>query len=90
MFGVVPEGKFGTVWLLGTDEIFTHASRDFLRLSKEWLSEVSAPFESVGNLVDARNTVHIRWLEWLGFEFIGVQSEFGVEKRPFLEFIQNV
>jgi len=70
MFGVTPVPHipgFGTVWLLGTDLLFS-AKVPFLRQSNLWLGHCCRPFSSVGNWVDSRNTKHIKWLRWLGFE----------------------
>jgi hypothetical protein len=32
--------------------------------------------------------VHIRWLKWMGCTFIKRHSTYGVEQRPFLEFVR--
>lgn len=68
---VLPDNPIGNIWLLGTDAIERH-SRTFLRNSKPVLEEV---FNDTGalalsNSVHAKNLVHIRWLQWLGFTFI--------------------
>lgn len=68
IFGVVDLGATGAVWALGSDEVALF-KRTFLRESRAWLEKLGEGFEYVGNLIDARNTVHIRWLEWLGFTF---------------------
>lgn len=68
LFGVVPCGSFGSVWLLGTPVTFAEEKQEFLRQSRHWMQQLAAGFDHIGNCVDARNTVHIRWLEWLGFE----------------------
>lgn len=87
IFGVVGEESFGTVWLLGTDAIQL-IKRPFLRQSKAWLAHLEEGYELVGNVIDARNTLHIRWLHWLGFSFVREISRFGHEQRPFLEFVK--
>ena len=68
MFGAYyqPEHRYSTVWLLGTDELITH-KRKFLRYSKRWIHRINKVYGTIGNYVDERNTVHIRWLEWCGF-----------------------
>ncbi|MEQ1735863.1 MAG: hypothetical protein ABL886_05630 [Rhodoglobus sp.] len=81
MFGVVPlpsYERFGVVWLLGTDELFQHRGA-FLRQSRHYLDLLSRRFDAVGNAVHYQNSVHIRWLEWLGFTFLG-------RRGPFIEF----
>ena len=69
MFGVAPTATdgIGSVWLLGTPDLFT-IKVPFLRQSEMWLNHCSKPFSGVGNWVDSRNHLHIRWLRWLGFD----------------------
>lgn len=88
MFGAGPvQPDVGAVWLLGTDLILQNTTR-FLRESRFWLDQVSKPYGLMCNFVDARNTVHIRWIKWLGFTFINLHEKFGVEQRPFYEFVR--
>ena len=83
IFGVVPvEPGVGAVWLVGTDAI-THGRWSFLRESRQWL-------DLLFNYVDERNTVHLRWIEWLGFTFVARHTKYGYEQRPFLEFVRIV
>jgi hypothetical protein len=88
MFG---SGEFepgvGTVWLLGTKGI-EDISMYFLRESKYWLEHLHENYDLLFNYVDERNTVHIKWLKWLGFTFISRHEKFGVENRPFFEFVR--
>ena len=89
MFGAVPmEGEPATaaVWLLGTDDLL-EIKWQFLRESKRWLKEIHGPYALLWNYVDARNEVHIKWLQWMGFSFLCREEKFGVEGRPFYEFI---
>ena len=81
------EPGVGMVWLLGTDGIHD-ISRQFLRESKHWLEQLHDNYEMLFNYVDERNTVHIKWLKWLGFKFINRHEQFGVENRPFFEFVR--
>lgn len=70
MFGVHPEGDFGRVWLLGSDELCAPPlSRQFIRECRDFLAVMERPYNKTGNFIDQRNTVHIRWLKWLGYEF---------------------
>ena len=71
VFGVVPGsilGGIGLPWLVGTEGIQKHR-RFFLRGSKSFGQHWLETFDSLVNLVDARNTVAIRWLKWMGFQF---------------------
>ena len=88
IFGASPvEQGVGAVWLLGTDGILKNTTR-FLRESRFWLDQCARPYDILFNYVDARNTVHIKWIKWLGFTVINTHKEFGVEKRPFHEFVR--
>lgn len=40
------------------------------------------------NCVDQRNEVHINWLRWLGFKFVRIIPEYGIQKLPFIEFVR--
>lgn len=81
--GVVP----GIIWMLATTGIHDH-QMSFLRASRRWLDRWHEDFPLMGNCVDERNTVHIRWLRWLGFTFINRHPQYGHEQRPFLEFVR--
>lgn len=90
VFGAVPEPhdpRFGCVWMMGTDAITTHP-KTFLRHSKEYLEKVAEPFDLLWNCVDKRNTVHIRWLKWMGFTFLREIPQVGELRLPFLEFVK--
>ena len=64
-----PRGM-GAPWLLGTDGIGM-ARWAFLKHSRGWLEEISSDYDLLWNRVHSRNSVHIRWLKWLGFHFGG-------------------
>tara|TARA_R110002020_G_scaffold433917_1_gene644029 strand:+ start:319 stop:804 length:486 start_codon:yes stop_codon:yes gene_type:complete len=88
MFGARKVTKnVGCVWALGSDDLLK-AKVGFLRLSKSSLSLLHEDFPFLFNYVDARNTVHIRWIKWLGFKIINVHPKFGVAKIPFYEFVR--
>lgn len=63
----LPRG-IGAPWLLGTQGIID-ARWQFLRESRKWLDAVSDGYDLLENHVHSRNTIHVRWLKWLGFEF---------------------
>lgn len=89
IFGVCDTGEseptVGCIWLMGTDAIET-ISMAFLRGCKAHLPMQQASYEILTNFVDSRNTVHIRWLQWLGFSIIREENDYGAEKRTFYEF----
>ena len=87
--GVAPSPfeKAGVIWMCATDAIMKHQIA-FLRRSKDALDYLGADYDILHNCVDARNTVHMKWLKWMGFHFIKRHEAYGVEKRPFYEFIR--
>ena len=85
LFGTCPlTDNVGAIWLLGTNSIDDEPI-SFLRWSKKFLPFVLEPYDLVCNFVDARNTVHIKWLRWLGFSFLRRVNR-GPYQLPFYEF----
>lgn len=88
MFGVVPNGDVGVVWAVGTDGI-RKVRREVVLHTREWLKTLGANFQYLMNVVDSRNTTHIRWLRWAGAEF-HKRITHPVNGIEFLEFSINV
>jgi len=89
IYGVIPiEQHFvGAIWMLAATELLEH-SRQFLRESRAWIDTLQSCYPVLFNVVDARNTTHIRWLKWCGFTFIKLHEDYGPQHRPFYEFIR--
>jgi hypothetical protein len=90
MFGAVSLGdnpRLGVVWMLCSPKILKHRRR-FAKESRQWVDAMQQYYDLLWNVVDTRNTVHIRWLQWCGFTFIQRHEALGVEQRPFLEFVK--
>lgn len=86
ILSVVPWGsRLGFVSLSGTSAIEENRTA-FLRGSRDVLRHLDRTFETLGNVCDARNVVHHRWLKWLGFTFIAHHETFGAGKIPVYEF----
>jgi len=87
MFGhcVMEKGVSSTIWLLASTHLVPH-KWTFLRESRKWLDHIHAQSPLLYNVVDQRNVMHLRWIEWLGFRFIRVIPEYGFQKLPFVEF----
>lgn len=87
--GVAPSPfeNSGVVWMVATDAIMNHQTT-FLRNSKAAIQYLSDDYAVLFNCVDARNTVHMRWLKWMGFTFIKRHERYGHEQRPFYEFLR--
>lgn len=77
----------GSVWMLATDDLERCKMR-FLRNIRAGLDMWQRKYGLLHNYVDERNSVHINWLRWLGFTFIARHEHFGVELRPFIEFVR--
>jgi len=90
LFGASPiDDLAAAVWLLGTDALVRPPlGRQFLRESRGYLDRLHAYRPLLCNCVDERNTLHIRWLTWAGCTFINRHPHYGVEQRPFLEFVR--
>lgn len=94
----VPAGLFGcsktasegvgAVWLLATDVLPQHA-KEFLRQSKVGMELLHTHYPTLWNIVDTRNTVHLRWINWVGFTF-GPIRHIGHDRVPFLEFSRTI
>ena len=94
LFGTSSDGQesgVGMIWLLGSDELFDDRINkvSFLRNSEIWLEKLFEKYDLLFNVVDARNTLHIRWLKWLKFKFIADIPEFGFEGRTFRQFYKK-
>ena len=89
LFGVVPsyDPMVGGCWAVMTDEIRT-IRIEFLRKCGDVIEQLNEKWPILFNYVDARNELHIKWLRAMGFTFIKVHQEHGVEKRPFIEFVR--
>ena len=57
----------------------------FAREAKRFID--SRPEKLLYNVVDKRNTVHLKLLKFLGFKFIR-EIPFGPNQLPFIEFIK--
>lgn len=87
LFGVVPLtliGITGTPWLVGSDAVCAY-SRPFLRRNRAFVRAMLREYPVLRNVVDARNTVSIRWLTWLRFTF-GEPAPMGAQGLPFIPF----
>jgi hypothetical protein len=88
LFGATPDRRetdVGVVWLLAANELTAHPFW-FLRNCRSWVERLHRRYRVLRNYVDARNAVHIRWLQWCGFTILGRLDHYGVERRPFYEF----
>lgn len=83
MFGVVGTKETGgSPWMLASDEL-KGIRKTFLRecrpVVEGWLKE----YGTLTNAVWSKNTEHIRWIRWLGFNFQGSHK---INGETFLQF----
>ena len=90
MFGLMEDKSdptIASVWALGTDWI-TENPLKFQRVTNKVLPLMSDGYSVIGGLVDAKNTVHVRWLIANGFEFDpNIRL---INKNPFYLFYKDV
>lgn len=60
-------GYSGAVWMLGTEGI-EQIPMTFLKGCKQYISTLETGFQVLDCLSDSRNTLHHKWLKWMGFE----------------------
>lgn len=78
--------NLGVVWMTSTDAIVKHRIRFLRETCKPMLAHLHKDFPILTNMVDARNTLHQRWLRWLGFVFLRKIEKWGAHSVPFFEF----
>jgi len=89
IFGVADNGSIlggaeHAPWMLATDALPKHAL-PFLKASHDYIAELRQDYAYLRNHVDARNTLAIRWLRWLGFDILA-SIPFGPDQLPFHPF----
>tara|TARA_B100000401_G_C52405220_1_gene530831 strand:- start:302 stop:598 length:297 start_codon:yes stop_codon:yes gene_type:complete len=79
MAGVEPDGQ---IWMVCTPVIHDYPIA-FARGAKHFVER--QPHKLLWNIVDKRNTAHLKLLKFLGFKFLR-EIEFGPNKLSFIEF----
>ena len=82
VFGVTKThvDSVGCAWMLGTDRIRS-IRRDFIRNCGEWANEMMGDYRCLINVVSVSNKISMRWLKWMGAEFLREQP------KGYLEFM---
>ena len=80
--GLAGVGDDGAIWMLCTPEIERYPIT-FAREAKRYVD--SRQERLLWNIVDCRNTVHLKLLKFLGFTFLR-KFEYGPNNLPFIEF----
>ncbi len=84
IFGVGGLYSFGFPYMIGSDKIIKHR-KTFLVYSRGFIDKMKKRYSYMTNFVDARNTVAIEWLKWLGFT-IHEAKPYGYLGLPFHQF----
>ena len=70
MFGVAPDSEIpgcGHVWYLATERWDREGRRDMIAASRLFVDAMLDGFDLIGNFVDCRNAMSVKWLKHLGF-----------------------
>ena len=81
----IPE--VGIVWGVGANAI-EHHPKAFTRACMKITAEMHKTFPVLMNWVDERNTVHVKWLEWMGYEMKESTNLFSKDGTSFRRFIR--
>ena len=87
MFGLAVNEIFASPWLLGSDKL-PETKKVILPVSAKWVEEMNTRHPLLLNYVHADNTVSMKWLKSLGFQFINLVKEYGVGREPFYQFVR--
>ena len=91
MFGINHIPAYGpeqaAVWMLASPTLVSIRTELF-RQTSQFIDHFHYRYPLLWNFVDARNTVHLKWLKRSGFIFLKLHESFGFEQRPFYEFVR--
>lgn len=91
MFGSAPSGdpEYGVAWLLSSEDLYNH-TKEFVKQSPHWISEMGKGYKYLYNFVDKRNWKSLKWLQYLGFEPKEQIDNYGVGNMPFLLMMKEI
>lgn len=75
-------------WALATPLIEDYR-KPMARLSRVIVRDLCKKYGTLHNWADCRNVLHLRWLRWVGAEFLR-REPYGQSRLPFQEFIIHV
>jgi hypothetical protein len=86
MFGLTPIGNrlAAMVWMLCSNDTLRSA-RTILTQTSWYLDHFHRRYPILFNYVDARNKLHLKWVQRSGFIVLQKHDSFGFEGRPFYE-----
>ena len=80
--GIAGVQQGGLIWMLCTPLVEQYPQL-FVRQAKRWIDNRTEPL--LWNIVDKRNTVHLKLLQFLGFKFLR-ELKYGPNQLTFIEF----
>lgn len=92
MFGVAVHSMLGDIghpWMFGTPSLEKHMRRALIKDAGGYISDMLRLFPRLENVVDARNTKSIRWLQRMGFT-VRPAVPMGAAGVPFHPFVMEV
>lgn len=87
MFGVSGVEGVGVPWMLATNDL-KKIRKSFLRECRSYVEEMNNKYPLLVNQVWAKNTTHIQWLKWLGFQF-DTPVQMGPDNEMFIRFYKE-
>tara|TARA_Y100001937_G_scaffold24040_1_gene34529 strand:+ start:666 stop:1118 length:453 start_codon:yes stop_codon:yes gene_type:complete len=80
----------GIIWMVATDALFDNKKYriQLIRKGREWVDNLLKSYKVLYNFVYAENTSAIKWLKSLGFTFIQYHEKYGMQGKPFYEFLR--
>ena len=80
----------GVIWMVGTDSLFENKKYriQLIRKGREWVDNLLKSYKVLYNFVYAENHSAIKWLKSLGFTFIQYHEHYGMQGKPFYEFLR--
>ena len=80
----------GVIWMVATDELFNNKKYriQLIRKGREWVDNLLKNYKILYNFVYAENDSAIKWLKALGFTFIQYHEHYGMQGKPFYEFLR--
>ena len=80
----------GVIWMVATDKLFenTKYKIQLIRKGRKWVESLLKKYKVLYNFVYAENDSAIKWLKSLGFTFIKYHEEYGMQNKPFYEFLR--
>ena len=80
----------GVIWMVATDELFSNKKYkiQLIRKGRKWVDNLVKNYKILYNFVYAENDSAIKWLKALGFTFIQYHEHYGMQGKPFYEFLR--